>query len=76
MQYLVLRYRIPQNGISHSLAQEVKMKVGDLVKRKVTGQFFIYCGLGMWTGWGVFAKFNGNKRQLQMSEMEVINEEQ
>ena len=52
------------------------MKVGDLVKRKDTGQFFIYCGAGLWTGWGEFVNFKGCKRQLIVTEMEVINEEQ
>ena len=48
------------------------MQVGDLVKRKVTGQFFIYCGTGTWTGWGEFANFKGRIRQLQVIEMEMV----
>lgn len=52
------------------------MQVGNLVKRKGTGQFFIYCGAGLWTGWGEFGNFKGRKRQLLVTEMEVVNEEQ
>tara|TARA_E500000305_G_C3926168_1_gene190572 strand:+ start:602 stop:751 length:150 start_codon:yes stop_codon:yes gene_type:complete len=49
------------------------MQVGDLVKRKDLGQFFIYNGAGMWAGWGEFINFEGIKRQLQMIEMEVVS---
>lgn len=48
------------------------MQVGDLVKRRATGQFFIYCGNGAWAGWGQFANFKGRIRQLQVIEMEMV----
>ena len=48
------------------------MQVGDLVKRRATGQFFIYCGNGAWAGWGQFANFKGRIRQLQVIEMEIV----
>ena len=48
---------------------ELKMKIGDLVKRKETEQFFIYSGTGMWAGWGEFANFEGRKSQIQMISM-------
>jgi hypothetical protein len=47
------------------------MQVGDLVKRKDTGHFFIYNGDGMWAGWGEFINFEGRKSQLQMISMEL-----
>ena len=47
------------------------MEVGDLVKRKDTGHFFIYNGAGMWAGWGEFINFEGRKSQLQMISMEL-----
>ncbi len=47
------------------------MQVGDLVKRKDTGQFFIYNGAGMWAGWGEFIDFEGLMIQIQMITMEL-----
>ena len=48
------------------------MKVGDLVKRKTTEQFFIYNGAGMWEGWGEFVDFEGRTIQIQMLSVELI----
>ena len=48
------------------------MKVGDLVRRRATGQFFIYNGAGLWAGWGEFVNFDGRKTQLQMITVELI----
>tara|TARA_Y100001938_G_C7737714_1_gene257755 strand:- start:169 stop:315 length:147 start_codon:yes stop_codon:yes gene_type:complete len=47
------------------------MKVGDLVKRKDTEEFYIYNGAGMWAGWGEFINFEGRMCQIQMITMEL-----
>ena len=51
---------------------EVKMQVGDLVKRKNPEQFFIYSGAGMWEGWGEFIDLEGRTIQIQMLSVELI----
>ena len=57
----------------------VSMKVGDLVRLRegmcrniLVGEYLIFLGNGMWTGWGRFIDSKGQAGQIQLTDVELV----
>ena len=72
-EHLVLRHRISQNRIPNSLAQEAKMKVGDLVRARHWHNGEIAILLSFRKNWGICRVAIGDYIFEQLvSDLEVI----